>query len=70
MRRYLGRYLGRHLGFAAAIAVIALGTVIWARSGAVVTTDGIAQSRSVGISPYEMMSNAKDLPVQEIADYY
>ena len=32
-------------------------------------TDGIAQSRT-GISPTEMMFNVKDLPVQEISDYF
>jgi hypothetical protein len=53
----------------AAVVAVALGTVLWAKSGPVVATDGIAQPRS-GISPYEMMSNAKDLPVQQIESYY
>ena len=65
MRKYLSTYLG----LASAAAAIALATAIWAKSGAVVATDGIARSRS-GISPYEMMSNTKDLPVQPIEGYY
>ena len=65
MRKYLPKYLG----LASAVAAMALGAAIWAKSGAVVATDGIARSRS-GISPYEMMSNTKDLPVQPIESYY
>jgi hypothetical protein len=59
----------KYLGYGAAVAAVALGIVIWAKSGVVVTTEGIAQSKT-GISPYEMMSNAKDLPVQQIEGYY
>jgi hypothetical protein len=59
----------KFLGFATVVAALALGTAIWAKSGPGVTTDGIAQAR-IGISPHEMMSNAKNLPVQEIADYF
>jgi hypothetical protein len=60
----------KYLSVAVAVAAIALGTVIWAKSsGQVVTTDGIAQPRG-GISPYEMMRNAKDLPAQQIDSYY
>ena len=59
----------KYLGFVAAVAAIALGMAFWAKSGAVVATDGVAQSRT-GISPSEMMSNVKDLPVQQITDYY
>ena len=65
MRKYLPKYLG----LASAVAAMALGAAIWAKSGAVVATDGIARSRA-GISPYEMMSNVKDLPVQQIESYY
>jgi hypothetical protein len=65
MRKYLHKYLG----LASAVAAIALGAAIWAKSGAVVTTDGIARSQT-GISPYEMMSNVRDLPVQQIEGYY
>jgi hypothetical protein len=59
----------KFLGFAAVVAALALGTAIWAKSGSGITTDGIAQPRTE-ISLYEMMSNAKNLPVQEIADYF
>ena len=59
----------RYLGFMTAIMAIALATAIWAKPGAVATTDGFAQSRT-GISPYEMMSNAKGLPITQVADYF
>ena len=59
----------KYLGLSAAIAAVALGTVIWAKSGVVVTTEGVAGSRT-GISPYEMMSGAKELPVQQIDSFY
>ena len=59
----------KYLGLAAAIAAVALGTALWAKSAAVVATDGIGQWRT-GISPYEMMRNTKELPQQQITDYY
>jgi hypothetical protein len=59
----------KYLGFGATVAFVALGIIIWAKSGVVATTNGVAQSRSA-IVPYEMMLNAKDLPVQRITDFY
>ena len=54
-----------YVGFAAAIAEMALGLVFWARSGVVTTNADVARS-SAGVSPYEFMSNSKNLPVQTI----
>jgi len=59
----------KYLALVTAVAAIALGAALWAKSAAVVATDGIAQSRT-GISPYEMMRNTKELPQQQITDYY
>jgi hypothetical protein len=59
----------KYLALVTAVAAIALGAALWAKSAAVVATDGIAQSRT-GISPYEMMRNTKELPQQHITDYY
>jgi hypothetical protein len=55
----------KYVGFAAIAAVMALGIVFWARSSVVVTNADVARS-SVGISPHEIMSNSKNLPVQHI----
>jgi hypothetical protein len=57
----------RYLGLAIVVAAIALGFGLWARSGVIPTSAETARSSS-GISPYEMMSGAKDLPVQHVQD--
>ena len=59
----------KYLALVTAVAAIALGAAFWARSAAVVATDGLAPSQT-GISPYEMMRNTKELPQQHITDYY
>jgi hypothetical protein len=59
----------KYLTFVTAVAAIALGAALWAKSAAVVATDGMAQPQT-GISPYEMMRNTKELPQQQITDYY
>ena len=55
----------RYIGFAAVIAAMALSLVVWARSSAVVTSTDVVRS-SAGISPNEIMSGSKNLPVQHI----
>ena len=50
-------------------AVVAVGVVFWAKSGAVVTSAESARS-SPGVSPHEIMTNAKDLPTQQIDSLY
>jgi hypothetical protein len=57
----------RYVGFAAVIAAIALSFVVWSRSSTVGTSTDIVRS-SAGISPYEIMSGSKNLPVQHIED--
>ena len=59
----------KYLALVTAVAAIALGAAFWAKSAAVVATDGIAQSRT-RISPYEMMRNTKEQPQQHITDSY
>jgi hypothetical protein len=58
-------HMRKYVGFGAVAAVVALGIVFWAKSSVVVTNAGVARS-SAGISPHEIMSNSKDLPVQHI----
>jgi hypothetical protein len=58
-------HMRKYVGFGAVVAVVALGIVFWAKSSAVETNADVARS-SVGISPHEIMSNSKDLPVQHI----
>jgi hypothetical protein len=55
----------RYVGFAAVVAAMALAVVLWARSGVEVTNADVVRS-SAGTSPYEMMTNSKNLPVQHI----
>jgi hypothetical protein len=55
----------RYVGFAAVIAAMALSLVVWKRSSAVVTSTDAVRSNT-GISPYEIMSGSKNLPVQHI----
>ncbi len=55
----------RYMGFAAIVAATALGMVLWARSAVEVTNADVVRS-SAGISPYEIMTNSKDLPVQHV----
>jgi hypothetical protein len=55
----------RYIGFAAVIAAMALGMVLWARSHVEVTkADGVRSSS--GLVPYEFMTNSKNLPIQHI----
>ena len=49
--------------FAAALIVIALGA--WA----ITTTPRVVASTPVGIDPFQMMTNARDLPVTHYVDY-
>jgi len=55
----------RYVSFAAVVAAMALAMVLWARSGVEVTNADVVRS-SAGISPYEIMTNSKNLPVQRI----
>jgi len=55
------------VGFGVVVAVVALGLVLWANSSVVETNADVVRSSS-GISPYEIMSNSKNIPVQHIED--
>jgi hypothetical protein len=55
----------RYVSFAAVVAAMALAMVLWARSGVEVTNADVVRS-SAGISPYEIMTNSKNLPVRHI----
>jgi hypothetical protein len=52
MREYLA------LGFA--VVLLALTMIVWAKSGGMPSTNSRS---SASMSPHEMMSNSKDLPV-------
>jgi hypothetical protein len=55
----------RYLGLGVAGVIVALGLVLWAKSSVVETNADVVRS-SAGISPYEIMTNSKDLPVQQV----
>jgi hypothetical protein len=55
----------RYLGLGVAGVIVALGIVLWAKSSVVETNADVVRS-SVGISPYEIMTNSKDLPVEHV----
>ena len=58
----------RYLGFAvAAVAVLALTMIVWAKSSGVTSSD---VRSSASISPHDIMSKSKDLPVQQIDNLY
>jgi hypothetical protein len=57
----------KYVGFCVFVAVVALGMVFWAKSSVVETNAEVARS-STGISPHEIMSNSRNLPVQHIED--
>ena len=54
----------RYLGSAAVAAAVALGIVFWAKSSVVATNADVRSSAA--ISPYDIMTNSKNLPVQHI----
>jgi hypothetical protein len=56
----------RYLGFAAIAAVVALGIVFWAKSSVVATNADVRASAA--ISPYDIMTNSKNLPVHQVQD--
>jgi hypothetical protein len=49
---------------AALVAVVALGIVFWAKSSVVATNADVRSSAA--ISPYDIMTKSKNLPVQHI----
>jgi hypothetical protein len=49
--------------FVAALVLIAVGT--WA----ITTTQRVVASTPVGINPFQMMTNARDLPAAHYVDY-
>jgi hypothetical protein len=55
----------KFVGWGIVVAVVALGIVFWTKSSVVVTNADVARS-SAGISPHEIMSDSKNLPVQHI----
>jgi uncharacterized membrane protein len=57
-------HMRRYLGLAALVAVVALGIVFWAKSSVVATNADVRSSAA--ISPYDIMTRSKNLPVQHI----
>jgi hypothetical protein len=55
----------RYLGLGVAGVIVALGLVLWAKSSVVETNADVVRS-SAGITPYEIMTHSKDLPVQQV----
>jgi hypothetical protein len=57
----------RFLRLGIVFVVVALAFVVWARSGVVETSADVVRSPA-GISPYDIMTGSKNLPVQHVDD--
>ena len=55
----------RYIALAVVIAVAAMGMLLWLQSSAEVTNAKAVRS-SAAISPHEIMSNSKNLPVEHV----
>ena len=55
----------RYIALGVVVAVVAMGMVLWLQSSADVTNAKAVRS-SAAISPQEIMSNSKDLPVEHV----
>ena len=55
----------RYIALGVVVAVVAMGTVLWLQSSADVTNAKAVRS-SAAISPHEIMSNSKNLPVEHV----
>ena len=55
----------RYFALAVVVAVAAMGMVLWLQSSADVTNAKAVRS-SAAISPHEIMSNSKNLPVEHV----
>jgi hypothetical protein len=55
----------RYFALAVVVAVAAMGMVLWLQSSAEVTNAKAVRS-SAAISPHEIMSNSKNLPVEHV----
>ena len=55
----------RYFALAVIVAVAAMGMVLWLQSSAEVTNAKAVRS-SAAISPHEIMSNSKNLPVEHV----
>jgi hypothetical protein len=60
-------HMRKYVGFAVVAAIAALGIVFWAKSSVVATNADVVRA-SAGISPYEIMTNSKNLPVHQVQD--
>ena len=55
----------RYIALAVVVAVAAMGMVLWLQSSAQMTNAKTVRS-SAAISPHEIMSNSKNLPVEHV----
>ena len=55
----------RYIALGVVVAVVAMGMVLWLQSSADVTNAKAVRS-SAAISPHEIMSNSKNLPVERV----
>jgi hypothetical protein len=55
----------RYLGLGVLIAVATLAILLWSKSS-IEVTNAKAVRASAGISPHEIMSNSKNLPVEHV----
>jgi hypothetical protein len=57
----------KYLGFGVVFVILALTMIVWAKSSGVTSSDFRS---SAGVSPHDIMSKSKDLPVQQIDNLY
>jgi hypothetical protein len=57
----------KYLGFGVAVVILAVTMIVWAKSSGVTSSDSRS---SASVSPHDIMSNSKDLPVQQIDNLY
>jgi hypothetical protein len=57
----------RYLGFGVVVVILALTVIVWAKSSGVTSSDFRS---SASVSPHDIMSKSKDLPVQQIDNLY
>ena len=57
----------KYLGFGVAVVILAVTMIVWAKSSGVTSSDFRS---SASVSPHDIMSNSKDLPVQLIDNLY
>ena len=57
----------KYLGFGVVFVILAVTMIVWAKSSSVTNSDFRS---TASVSPHDIMSNSKDLPVQQSDNLY